>query len=98
MNNISNNTQQFRIGPDIITDIILGIIAGLIIDKAFEYIFGTHGRIIRIILQFVVILIVFYILDRLYIQFDRNIMNSVFFVSIFLGVQQSLFSSIHMRI
>ena len=75
--------------------IVAALLLGLLIDQFFEQLFPHNRLLLRIGLQFAVILIVVALLeDRLPRLLPFDLVNDVIFVSIFLGVQQYLFHDI----
>jgi hypothetical protein len=69
----------------------IAIVFGLVIDQAFERLFGTSHPLARIVLQFAIITVVIALVQR-YLPFD--LIGDIFFISIFFAVQQYLFLSI----
>lgn len=84
-----------RLGADV-ASILVALIAGIVIDQIFEKHFVKKQHILpRILLQFSVIItivIMFNIWDPPVLP--KNITSNVFFMAVFLGVQQKLFAEI----
>ena len=84
-----------RLGTDVVS-IVVALIAGIIIDQIFEKHFVKRKHIFpRIVLQFLVIIavvVLFNVWDPPVLP--SNIVSNVFFMAVFLGVQQGLFAEV----
>lgn len=76
-------------------NIIIGAILGITVDKFFDQ--YQHLGYGRYVLQLVAILLVVWLLDIIYkaVFGERLSTNNVFFISVFLGVQQSLWRNLY---
>ena len=87
-----------RIRLDILTIIVnvtTAVIIGVFIDRFFTFIKTYIGLYARILLQLTVTIIAVYIFNYFYTSLDiSNLLHGIYFLSIFLGVQQSLFVDI----
>jgi uncharacterized protein YacL len=72
--------------------IILGLILGILIDETFDK--SKISNIQRIISQFTVIIFVVFLLQYIGTKLPISIVSNVFFISVFLGVQSSLFAEV----
>lgn len=79
----------------IIINVSSALVLGVLIDRTYHYAKGAISAHFRILLQFMTLILAVYLVDFVYkkIHFG-SIVNSVFFISIFLGVQTSLFRDI----
>jgi type III secretory pathway component EscS len=75
--------------------IALALVLGLLIDQLFQSWFGFQQQTLRIILQFATLVGVVILVEHLasnFLPFD--LVSNVFFISVFLGVQQYLFQEL----
>lgn len=75
--------------------IATAVILGLIVDKTFEKYFSDKPKFARILFQFIVIALIIAIINansERYLKLD--LVNNIFFISVFLGVQQNLFMTV----
>lgn len=89
----------------ITVNIFVALLLGLSIDKATndikmylsKYKNPSKGLLIaRVLFQLVINIVIFMLLEMIYRKFNlSSIRDSVFFISVFLGVQQSLFTDIY---
>lgn len=66
------------------------LILGLLVDESFELWLGQDKVLLRILLQLSTIVLVVALLQRLGPRLNFNVVDNVFFLAIFLGVQQHL--------
>jgi len=76
-------------------NVITAIILGLIIDRFYIQIRNKLNKLERIALQLLTLIIAVFFVNYLYtILGITNLTESIFFISIFLGVQKTLFDDI----
>lgn len=77
-------------------NIAVAVFFGLLVDNLMDKIFSENYKILRIFIQFTLSIFIIRGMVYLYNKFKivLNIEESLFFVSIYFAVQQSLFSQI----
>ena len=86
--------DAFRV-ERLVMNIIAAIVCGLVIDKTFKSHRHRLGLYMRVFLQLATIVATIYATEIMYLHAKLgSVTESVFFVSMFLGVQGSLFSDI----
>lgn len=78
-------------------NIIIALIMGIFLDKFFNYFIIDEYNTIRFIMQISCIIIIVILVNNLYMRLFKIRMTeiSIFFISVFLGVQQSLWKEIY---
>ena len=91
----SKEAIQIRVIKSVLS-IAAAVILGSILDKSFEIYFGKKNRMVRITIQFITIAVVIALIntysDKYRLPID--VVENIFFVSVFLGVQQNLFQDV----